>query len=634
MLTVLAIDKNLMGELDDFETLFSNVQNKGQFKICCWNREGKNLVEAIPALFDRHFLSENELRDWNITIVSDDRNCTCENPFGGDYLNDKENLPDPEINEVAKMLGIVPTNSHSWYELPTSKFGSIKWNVEVNRNLRDEKLKEYNIIEFSRPQKIFLVSVVKKADVDIDKFAKPKTDTAYFDFRIKAKYPVNCRFLKFNLSSVSNSNTREDYFRLWMTLLTFIYNDPDSIFLSPDSMYNIDSVIDKRIMQRQISTIFSKVHFVKKYALNRIQEIETMREYIKKKHYDCPNLESSVSLQFDVNDDGLKLNLKRFGLAKNCPCDDTATYSSQREIIDRRIFNFLKAPKRALKKAVLDTKKEGRFIPDTEEKIHLDEDQTEDLIYSINDMELGLFGEDSVDIDYERKNAEERIKCDEENYKIMKKRSTVSVIVFGSLAAFCAVFIGFLPYIINAFVTKNNQTIADSFMITSVSILLLAIAGIITLLVLRVPLTTGLKKFNYIMKMLVIQTKDLADQYTVYLSKLSSYMKKNSFKTYLDCNNNIYMRDEENKLEKNIIYSDSKEQVCQNWADIFNIKLKYNEKYIDETFYLDNHPEQNPVFSFKLRAGDFKVLLNGKPSDLVTPYEFIKSINITLEEDA
>lgn len=634
MLTVLAIDKNLMGELDDFETLFSNVQNKGQFKICCWNREGKNLVEAIPALFDRHFLSENELRDWNITIVSDDRNCTCENPFGGDYLNDKENLPDPEINEVAKMLGIVPTNSHSWYELPTSKFGSIKWNVEVNRNLRDEKLKEYNIIEFSRPQKIFLVSVVKKADVDIDKFAKPKTDTAYFDFRIKAKYPVNCRFLKFNLSSVSNSNTREDYFRLWMTLLTFIYNDPDSIFLSPDSMYNIDSVIDKRIMQRQISTIFSKVHFVKKYSLNRIQEIETMREYIKKKHYDCPNLESSVSLQFDVNDDGLKLNLKRFGLAKNCPCDDTATYSSQREIIDRRIFNFLKAPKRALKKAVLDTKKEGRFIPDTEEKIHLDEDQTEDLIYSINDMELGLFGEDSVDIDYERKNAEERIKCDEENYKIMKKRSTVSVIVFGSLVAFCAVFIGFLPYIINAFVTKNNQTIADSFMITSVSILLLAIAGIITLLILRVPLTTGLKKFNYIMKMLVIQTKDLADQYTVYLSKLSSYMKKNSFKTYLDCNNNIYMRDEENKLEKNIIYSDSKEQVCQNWADIFNIKLKYNEKYVDETFYLDNHPEQNPVFSFKLRAGDFKVLLNGKPSDLVTPYEFIKSINITLEEDA
>ncbi|MFR6065565.1 MAG: hypothetical protein ACLUH5_05945 [Eubacterium sp.] len=634
MLTVLAIDRNLMNELDDFETLFSNVQNKGNFRICCWNREGKNLVEAIPALFDRHFLSENELRDWNIMIVSDDRNCTYDNPFGGDYLLGKENLPDPELNEVAKMLGIVPTNSHSWYELPKSKFGSIKWGVDVSRTLRDEKLREYNVFEFSRPQKIYLVSVVKKTDVDIDGFTKPKTNTTYFDFRIKAKYPVNCRFLKFNLSSVSNSNTKEDYFRLWMTVLTFIYNDPDSIFLSPDAMYNMDSVIDKKVMQRQISTIFSKVHFVKKYANVKIQDIKVMREYIKQKHYDFPNLDSSISIQFDVNDDGLLLNLKRFGLAKNCPCEDNATYSSQREMIDKKIFNFLKAPKRALKKAVCETKNKGKFVPDSEEKIHMDEEQTEDLIYSINDMELALFGEDSVNIDYERKNAEERNVCDEENYKTMKKRSTVSVIVFGSLIAFFAVFIGFIPYIINAFVTKNNETIADSFMVTSLSLLVLAIAGIITLIVLKVPLLRGLKKFNNIMKKLVKQTVDLADQYTVYLSKLSSFMKRNSFKTYLDCNDNVYMREEELKLEKNINFSDLKEEACQNWADMFNFKLKYNEKYIDESFYLDEYPEKNPVFSFKIKSGDFRVLLNGKPSNLVTPYEFIKVINITLEENA
>lgn len=633
MLTVLAIDKNLMNELDDFETLFTNVQKKGSFKICCWNREGKNLVEAIPALFDRHFLSENELRDWNITIVSDDRNCLANNPFSGDYLNDKENLPDPELNEIAKMLGIVPTNSHSWYELPKSKFDSIKWNVEVNRSLRDEKLKEYNIMEFSRPQKIFLVSVVKKADVDIDKFTKPKDETAYFDFRTKAKYPVNCRFLRFNLSSISNSNTKEDYFRLWMTLLTFIYNDPDSMFLSPDSMYNIDSVIDKRVMQRQLSAIYSKVHFVNKYTQNKIQDILKQREYLKTKHYDIPNLNSSVSLNFDVNDNGLKLNLKRFGLAKNCPCEDTASYSAQREIIEKRIFDFLKAPKRALKKAVSDTKKEGQFIPDTEEKIHLDENQTEDLVYNINETELELFGEDSVDVDYEKKNAEERTECDEDNYKIMKKRSTVSVITFGSLVAFAAVLVGFAPYIINAFVTKNNQTVADSFMITSLSILVLAIAGIITLIVLRLPLTRGLKRFNQIIKSLVHQTQDLAEKYTIYLSKLSSFMKENSFKTYLDCNNNTYLKEEENKFEKNAVYSDSREQICQNWANIFNVKLRYNEKYIKDNFYLDDYPEKNPVFSFKLRSGDFKVLLNGKESNLITPYEFIKAINITLEED-
>ena len=100
MLTVLAIDKNIICELDEFESLFSNVEKRGKFKVCSWNREGKNLFQAIPALFDRHFISENELREWNIIIVSDNRNGKPGNPFGGDYINDRENLPDAQLSLI------------------------------------------------------------------------------------------------------------------------------------------------------------------------------------------------------------------------------------------------------------------------------------------------------------------------------------------------------------------------------------------------------------------------------------------------------------------------------------------------------------------------------------------------------
>lgn len=634
MLTVLAIDKNLISELDDFESLFSSVEKKGEFKICSWNREGKNLFEAIPALFDRHFISEKELRNWNISIVSDNRECSVNNPFSGDYLNDKENLPDPELNEIAKMLGIVPTDSHSWYELPEDKFGNIKWNVEVNRNLRDEKLKQYNVMEFARPQKIFLFSVVRKNDVDVDEFEKkPDSSSQYGNFRVKAKYPVNCRFLRFNLSSISNVNTKEDYFRLWMTILTFVYNNPESIFLSPDALYDIDSNIDKKILQTQISVIYSKVHYVKKLAALKINDIEKMREQIKHKHYDIPNLDTNISVEFDTNDNGLYLNKKRFGLAKDCPCKDTDTYRYQREVIEKGIFDFLKAPKRVLKRAVSETKSKGIFYPDSEEKIHLDENQTEDLIESINDLELKLFGNDAVDSAYEHRNKKARNESDDNNYKIMCKRSTVSVIVLGSVVAFCAVIVGFLPYIVNAVVSKNNQTIADSFMITFASLFVLCLSGIITLLVLRIPLTKGLKEFNSIIKLLVEKTRSLADQYTAYLSKLSSFMKRNSFNTYLNCNNNVYMIDEENKLKKNIAFSEKREQMCQKWADEFDFKLKYNEKYMDDEYLIDNYPENNPLYSFVLKSGDFKVMLNRKKSNLITPYKFISSVNIIRKED-
>lgn len=37
----------------------------------------------------------------------------------------------------------------------------------------------------------------------------------------------------------------------------------------------------------------------------------------------------------------------------------------------------------------------------------------------------------------------------------MKKRSPVIVVVLGSLAAFLAVLAGFIPYIVNAFITKT-----------------------------------------------------------------------------------------------------------------------------------------------------------------------------------
>ena len=74
------------------------------------------------------------------------------------------------------MLGIVPANSHASYEIPDNKFGNLKWNVDVNRELRNEKLAEYRMTEFARPQKIFLWSVVRKNDVDIDEFSKACAD--------------------------------------------------------------------------------------------------------------------------------------------------------------------------------------------------------------------------------------------------------------------------------------------------------------------------------------------------------------------------------------------------------------------------------------------------------------------------
>lgn len=94
-------------------------------------------------------------------------------------------------------------------------------------------------------------------------------------------------------------------------------------------------------------------------------------------------------------------------------------------------------------------------MADTEEKIHLDEDQTEDLNEEIDKLEVNIFGSAAVDTSYEKRNFEARKNSDKETEKTMKKRSPVIVVVLGSLAAFLAVLAGFIPYIVNAFITKT-----------------------------------------------------------------------------------------------------------------------------------------------------------------------------------
>lgn len=86
------------------------------------------------------------------------------------------------------------------------------------------------------------------------------------------------------------------------------------------------------------------------------------------------------------------------------------------------------------------------------------------------------------------------------------------------------------------------------------------------------------KHFKKLIKELVRETKALAPEYTLFLSKFSSFMKMNSFNNYLRCNNNVFMLEEEIMLRKNREYSDKIEQMCRNWGSILILKLNTAKK--------------------------------------------------------
>lgn len=638
MLTVVAIEESLMRDIGDFEPLLTSVANDGEYKICSWKRTGNTLPEAIPALFDREFITDGELLMWNILVVSDDRNRFVSNPFGGCYSDDYKtnDVFDKELNELAKMLGVVPVHSEVSSVKPENKKQTTHFDVKINDELQIKKLNEYKIDDFTRPNKIYLMAVQKNFDVDIhesnkNSFLKPNV---YETFSEKGAYPPNCRFFKFNISSKSNKITMHDYLRLWMTVLSFAYNDgSDDIYIAPYVLYSIDCDIDKDVLTEQITEIYSRVHFVRKFTESRIERIHRLREIESGKKYDMPALDSSITVDFETDESKLYLDNSKFGLAKNCPVKDEEQYAYQRDIIEKNIKEYLKAPRRAIRRSVFATKKNGIYVSETDQRIQLDIDQMEDLDESIDVLEMEIMKADNIDINYPKENEEERKQADKRTYKTMKRRSTVGAIVGSSLLMFAAFVLAFLPYIVNSIIeVKTSQTISASIILTIACVLIMAVCGFVSLIFFRFPLSNALYHFKKVIDSLVSFVNNQAEAYSNYLSKLSSFMKRNSFKRYLAADASDFLREEEDLYVINRDYCCIVENNCKAWADALKINVIYRDDMTDEAFALDLNPTGNPIFSFVKSNGIYGMEYNHDFSYLETPYEFIKSLNIRREE--
>ena len=637
MLTILAIEESLMREIGDFEPLLQNSAKAGEYKICSWRREGKTLEESIPALFDREYISEAELLNWNIMVVSDDRTVFVDNPFEGSYFpGEGKELADRELNEIAKMLGVVPAHSKVKRIESDDKSVPPRTEISIDSDLQDQKLSEYKFNDFARPEKIYLLAVQKKYDIDMTQkhIAGAQTDSNN-SFCRDGYYPANCRFLKFNLSSNSNKTTMVDYFRMWMTILALVYNDgAEDLYIPPYSLYSVDADIDNDKVRIQINDIYSRIRFVRKYAENQIENIHQLRKSQAAKHYDMPNLNSSIEVNFQADESNLYLDERQFGLAKDCPIPDEPEYKYQRDIQERNIKEYLKVPARAVRKCVGQTKEQGVFVSNSPEIIHLNREQTEDLNESIDQLEIELMRADEIDISYPNENARERSETDSDLLITMEKRSTVSAIVLGSLVMFAAFVFTFLPYIINAITNvKTKAAVSSSILVTVIVLLAMALCGIITLVILRHPLTRGFRRFEETIDDLVDYVNNQSEAYSKYLSKLSEFMKRNSFKRYLESDHNSYKREEEDLYILNRNYCFEIESTCSKWAESFRFNLMYSENKASEySFELDESPQMNPVYAFVVSDGVYNIDFNAGASQLESPYAFIKSLNIQREE--
>lgn len=646
MPNIIAIEESLMRESGDFEPLLNTPQvNADKYKICSWNRQGKTLRESIPALFDRGFVSANELEKWSIIVVSDDRKCVLQNPFAGKYVDDglDEQNPvlDPELNELAKMLGVVPTRSVSKRIEPATKKDSASWEIKIDDQLKTKKLQQYQLDDFSRPEVIYLVAVQKLFDVDLRSFRTlSKSDAAKNQsVGVEGLYPSNCRFFKFNLSEQSNRVSNMDFLRLWMAVLSLSCNlDVDELYLKPYSLYNISSDVSKEGLSKHINSYYARLRNVRSYIAKELVKIQKERKEAKNVVHQLPNLTTSVSVNFATDENQLHLNKKQFGLATDCPVDDEAEYVEQTYQIEKRIKEYQKSPVRAVRKAVAATKDQGKYVPESDYEIYPTREQMEDIDESIEELELDLMSFSTLDVKYPKQNEKLRKAADKKVKHNLKKRSNKGAILATSGIAFLAFVLSNLPYLINAAghadvgKVKSGEMVEGAIWLMILCVILLAVSGIISLVLFKKPLTKAFKRYDGVIDELIAHVSSQKEEYTKYLTMLSALMKKSSFRKYVNAPNRKLLANEEAMLLENDAYCQRVEAECSKLAEGFDTKLSYSGDGVQDIFVLDSNPKENGIYKFSFTSIEKGIKLNKKLSRLVAPYDFVESLNIYKEE--
>ena len=636
MLTVIAIDESLMRQISEFESLLTSASYQGSYRICAWDRKAKTLPKAIPALFDREFISEEELLDWNILIVSDNRECFADNVFSGTYIpgTNNEQLADPQLNELAKMLGVIPVSTTVVTHRDQNGFSK---DIKVDTSFRDALIEKYYVEGFTRPGRIYLMSVQKDYDVEVESFfnEQKKKIAQVSSFADEGLYPSNCRFFQFRLSSVSNNITTRDYFRLWMTMMILAYNDgADAFQFEVSRLYSIDADIDTQMIGNQINRIYSRVHHMKNNLLTRIKTIRNLRETHGARRVVMPNLNVNIFVKYSTDESGLMLDEKQFGLTKDCPtASESYTFSVKRIEMERKIRDYLYTPKKALEKAVEDTKQNGVYVNREEGIFTLTKEQRDGLQRDMDQLELEFISTKDVDIEFEQNYEKSRDAQAKEILFEMRKRSSKKAVIIGSVVMFAICFLSFLPYVLGQSETvRTGESFLQSLLLSLGIVAVLGLAGMVCLLVLNKPLKRAFFHFRKLMKAFIKDVHDMADVYSQYLSRVASFMKMNSFDRHCRCNVQEYKLDEERKLQNNVEYCSIIEDRCTQWAQRFNFKLIYDKKQEPVVLDLDEAPEQNVLYAFINNVGEYRLEYNHTEAHLYSPYPFVKSLNVSSQE--
>ncbi|GAA3207814.1 hypothetical protein [Microbacterium terregens] len=560
MFTVIFLSRSAKAIFDKSKTFFDPFLERNEIAFCDWNESQKavTLHQALPRLPE----IIRGKTEWRAVVVdhftADDLGRRdAENPF--DFLDNlglHPNLVDSPhaLVRISHQLlgypsmtarGFQPIVSHRdergqrvEADSPGGDFrevlrGLSQTHSDVRVEYREvpyaaeersrhaELRERYRVKEVSPSEVVFIAT---RSRLDADERAqlhhawRVETGQHASRFVERNDYPPASRFAVYDLLNRENSGYEQDALRFWISVLTIAVNVlPPSAFQA-ERLYRLGVDFSEPALGELLNSHMGRLTALR----DHLDSLLSRRERAPETDVRELMRAEKVHVQFESMGGGdLVVQTTGYGLAVDEPRSEAAAWSADYDQLRANAAQFLRRPRRVLARAVFDTRaKSRRHVGQDYALSEIDRDEIEDELAK----RVRLLTEPATTEILDRDRLTSVLELENERvHRHISERMRIRTIALAS-ALVVAVWLGtFVPYLIQAS-ARDGDSLRWSIFVVAVVVLLLAGAGIATLVWMRRRLVELLRRVNATMRSFVGAVNNGAAVFGGYLSELTTYM--------------------------------------------------------------------------------------------------------------
>lgn len=583
MFTVIVLSDRARARYERWRVLFEPFEEAGTLAVCDWQRavSEDNLARVVPGLTDA-VVGKREWRAVVVDTVVDDPSgaeaTDPANPF--DYLDNmgvdpvsgrpkeqlnlarsphavirlahmllgypdmgaKAFLPDPSYRDPVTGQRVHESEVRARAEAMGEDVGQVvaqfraelvgKWDVQVH--YREEQYTEeerdthrrladtYRPL-LTRPNEVTFIATrnpVEGNPVALLRRAWGEfTDQGPSRFVERNDYPASCRFAVYDLPPANDVRFELDELRFWLSVLSIAANDLPASALQAERLYRVGVELDDQSLGRMLTEHLSRLAAARDDIDAEIRKPRegteiSMAELLRP---------STVPVPFDqIGGEELRVPVGGYSWATDVPRSEAVRWNDAAVELRSKADAFVRRPRRVLSRTVQDTRKQTRAYLDGD--VALDEIARDELLEELARRSHRLAQPATVDI-LNRARLKRIVDGGDAGIRrAISRRMTRNTIVFASAVVLLSWLAGFTPYLLQAgFI--DWVTFADSVGVTLIGMLLLVLAGVVTLTVMRRRLVGRMRDLNRELRTFTTGVNAGAGEFGTYLSDVLTYMR-------------------------------------------------------------------------------------------------------------